>query len=134
MSADLPIEQPTKFQMVVNLKSARALGLTGEPRRLLAAALGFLRIQSPASELATLHTWLDNWKGVGNVIDGMARQGFDLALTRHGDAQPSWRALFYATGFIHEARAGSAWGNTPWSAVQQAAWQALTRKTNAQEA
>src|SRR2546426_1862360 len=98
--------------------------------RLLMAALGFAGCALPSYDRAlhALRTWLDSWSGIGHVAVGMARQGYDLQLTRYDD-EKGWRATFYASGMEHSptSATGSAWERTPWRAVQRAAWDALMK-------
>ena len=81
----------------------------------------------PEIALAALRGWLSSWRGIGLVAVGMARQGYDLSLTRYADF--GWRATFYVTGREHSptGATGSAFEVTPFRAVQVAAWETLTR-------
>ncbi len=101
-----------------------------DPRgQLLRAALGFAGLprSSYNSSLHALRTWLDSWAGIGHVAVGMARQGYDLQLTRYDER--GWRATFYTSGMEHSptSATGTGWEPTPWHAVQSAAWEALRR-------
>ena len=49
--------------------------------------------------LWALRTWLDSWSGIGRIAVGMARQGYDLQLTRYDER--GWHATFYTTGMEH---------------------------------
>jgi hypothetical protein len=43
--------------------------------------------------LWALRTWLDSWSGIGHVVVGIHRQGFDLQLTQYDDR--GWRDLLH---------------------------------------
>ncbi|HET9480290.1 MAG TPA: hypothetical protein VFP98_00910, partial [Candidatus Polarisedimenticolia bacterium] len=76
-------------------------------RPLLTAALGFARVRADTAELRPLHAWLDSWGGIGAIAVGMARQGYDLQLTRY--AEQGWRANFHPAGGVHSVVSGSGW-------------------------
>jgi hypothetical protein len=78
-----------------------------------------------------LRQWLGGWRGIGRIVVGMSRQGYDLVLTQYG--AEGWRATFYPAGRAHSATraAGTGWAPTPGEAVQQAAWETLRRAETA---
>src|SRR5262249_5134978 len=51
--------------------------------RLLRAAVGFLSLDPRQPELRLLHRCFDTWRGIGDVVAGMARQEYDLELRRY---------------------------------------------------
>src|SRR6267142_3005261 len=101
--------------------------------RLLMAALGFGGCSIPSYDRAlhALRIWLDSWSGIGHVAVPMAREGYDLQLTRYDER--GWRATFYTTGMEHSptSATGTGWKRTPWHATQRAAWEALRRQKRA---
>lgn len=101
--------------------------MTTYRRSLLVAALGCALVDRHTSELKLVQAWLSSWTGIGHVIAGMHRQGYDVQLTQYNER--GWRATFYVTGMEHSATSAtaSAWEATPWRAVQRAAWGALNQ-------
>jgi hypothetical protein len=100
---------------------------------LLVAALGFLQLRERPPEVAMLHKWLDSWKGIGAIVIGMERQGYDVSLTRYPQG---WRATFLRRDFTARPWVGQvlSFHETPRRAVQHAAWSALDRDRDAAEA
>ena len=99
-----------------------------DARSRLVAALAATCVPASAPEINLVRGWLDQWSGLGLVVAGMARQDFDLDLRGF---PRGWRATFYPSGLAHSIVAGTAYAPTPWHAVQQAAWLALTEKPHA---
>jgi hypothetical protein len=95
-------------------------------RALLRAAVGFALVPPSEPGLRLLHRWLDSWRGIGDVVVGMTRQGWDLQLTEY-DAE-RWRATFFTASHTHSIVGGTAWETTPWLATQRAAWEMLTKQ------
>jgi hypothetical protein len=87
----------------------------------------------PTPVVASLRTFLGGWLGIRRIVVGMARQSYDLQLTRYGDE--GWRGTFYPAGRPHSVTSavGSVWEREPWIAVQRAAWESL-RKREADDA
>jgi hypothetical protein len=100
--------------------------MTDRLGRLLLVTLEATRVNADLPVLQALRSWLDSWRGIGAIERGMARQGYDLQLTRY--AARGWRATFYTTGMEHSptSATGTGWERTPWHATQRPAWAALS--------
>jgi hypothetical protein len=74
--------------------------VTPQRRRVLFTMLTALGFRYPPGHepplIAALHQYLGGWSGIGRITAGMARQQYDLQLTRYG--QEGWGATFYPPG------------------------------------
>jgi hypothetical protein len=92
------------------------------------AVLGFATLPMPSYDhaLHALRSWLDSWTGLGAVVTGMERQGYDVSLTRYPEG---WRAAFIRRDHTTRPWIGQvlSFHATPWRAVQVAAREALLK-------
>ncbi len=101
-------------------------------RRVLFTMLTVLGFRYPPDQepalVVGLRQWLGGWLGIGRIVAGMARQGYDLQLTRYGSE--GWRATFFPAGMAHSitSAVGSAWAREPWTAVRWAVWEGLRKR------
>ncbi len=77
--------------------------MASDRRTLLYAALAAVLVKSRTPELALVHSLLDSWRGIGFIIVGMLRHGFDLTLTSY---QQGWRATFLHRSHVYQPWVG----------------------------
>jgi len=100
----------------------------------LRAALGFLALEPRAPELRLLHRCFDTWRGIADIVAGMAHQEYDLELRRYDGR--GWRAILFESGSEHSltSHAGAAWARSPWEAIQRAAIDVLRKRESPEAA
>jgi hypothetical protein len=95
-------------------------------------AASFRYEPGPVPEMARLlRAWLDGWDGMGRIVVGMTRQGYDLQLTQYD--REGWRATFFPEGRTHSMTqaVGTAYEGTPAAAVRAAASAMLAKAEGA---
>ena len=93
-------------------------------RPLLVAALGFVHFAPVTLASVALHTRLDSWRGIGQIVVGTQRQGYVVSIKKWRDG--GWTASLSRDVMLSSDGFGS--GETPWKTVQQAAWQVMCEK------
>jgi hypothetical protein len=86
------------------------------------AAVGFALVPPTEPERQMLHHWFDNWRGVSDVVRGMARRGSAGICSSPSIDAENWRGAFFIASHAHSIVGGTPWETTAWRAT---AWEAL---------